>query len=77
MAAKTHLTILCVAILVLTPASAAAQESLSAGADEKAAGQASFDANFLAFVQDIAPGRVATIAAIMEFIGRISGGLLL
>ena len=40
MAAKTHLTILCAVILVLTPASAAAQESPSAEAGEKAAVQA-------------------------------------
>ena len=40
MAAKTHLTILCAVILVLTPASAAAQESPSAEADEKATVQA-------------------------------------
>jgi ACS family hexuronate transporter-like MFS transporter len=39
-------------------------------------GRASYGANFLAFNQDIAPGRVGTIAGWMGGIGALSGGLL-
>ena len=39
-------------------------------------GRASYGANFLAFNQDIAPGRVGTIAGWMGAIGAFSGGLL-
>jgi ACS family hexuronate transporter-like MFS transporter len=39
-------------------------------------GRASYGANFLAFNQDIAPGRVGTIAGWMGAIGAFSGGAL-
>lgn len=39
-------------------------------------GRASYGANFLAFNQDIAPGRVGTIAGWMGAVGAFSGGLL-
>jgi ACS family hexuronate transporter-like MFS transporter len=39
-------------------------------------GRASYGANFLAFNQDIAPGRVGTMAGWMGAIGAFSGGLL-
>ena len=39
-------------------------------------GRAAYGANFLAFNQDIAPGRVGTIAGWMGAIGAFSGGLL-
>jgi len=39
-------------------------------------GRASYGANFLAFNQDLAPGRVGTIAGLMGAIGAFSGALL-
>jgi len=39
-------------------------------------GRASYGANFLAFNQDIAPGRVGTVAGLMGAIGAFSGALL-
>jgi len=39
-------------------------------------GRASWGANFLAFNQDIAPGRVGMMVGIMGFIGALSGALL-
>jgi MFS transporter, ACS family, hexuronate transporter len=41
------------------------------------AGRACYGANFLAFNQEIAPGRVGTIAGLMGCIGSLSGGLLI
>jgi ACS family hexuronate transporter-like MFS transporter len=39
-------------------------------------GRASYGANFLAFNQDLTPGRVGTIAGLMGAIGAFSGALL-
>lgn len=40
------------------------------------AGRASWGANFLAFNQDIAPGRVGMMVGIMGCVGALSGALL-